>query len=107
MDHETLVDEYYRCLDAHEYEPLESVLHPEFVQHRPDRRFESRKAFVEFMATGRPNTETAHQVDALLASTASLAAHGRLFDSEGEELFEFIDVFQFEEGRILVVDTFS
>jgi len=107
MDHSTLVDEYYRCLDAHEYEALESVLHPEFVQHRPDRSFESREAFVEFMRTGRPDTETTHQVDALLDSAASLAVYGRLFDSDGEKLFEFIDVFRFDEDQILAVDTFS
>ena len=107
MDQRTLVDEYYRCLDAHEYETLQSVLHPEFVQHRPDRSFESREAFVEFMTTGRPNTDTTHQVDALLESTASLAAYGRLFDADGEQLFEFIDIFRFEDGQILAVDTFS
>ena len=107
MDYARLVDEYYRCLDAHEYETLNSVLHPEFVQHRPDRSFESRKAFVEFMATGRPNTETTHQIEAVLESAASLAAHGRLLDSEGEQLFEFIDVFRFDDGQILAVDTFS
>ena len=107
MDHSTLVDEYYRCLDAHEYETLESVLHPEFVQHRPDRSFESREACVEFMATGRPNTDTTHQVEALLESTASLAAYGRLFDADGQQLFEFIDVFRFDDGQILAVDTFS
>ena len=107
MDHEQLVDEYYRCLDAHEYETLQSVLDPEFVQYRPDRNFESREAFVEFMKTGRPDTDTTHQIEALLESTASLAAYGRLFDADGEELFAFIDVFRFDDGRILAVDTFS
>ncbi len=107
MDPQTLVEEYYRCLDAHEYEALSSVLHSEFVQHRPDRSFESREAFVEFMETGRPNTDTTHQVEALLESTASLAVYGRLFDSDGRELFEFIDVFRFDDGQILAVDTFS
>ncbi len=107
MDQTRLVEEYYRCLDSHEYETLESVLHPEFVQHRPDRSFESREAFVEFMATGRPNTDTTHQVEALLESTASLAAYGRLFDADGQQLFEFIDVFRFDDGQILAVDTFS
>ncbi len=107
MDYERLIEEYYRCLDAHDYETLHSVLHPEFVQHRPDRSFESRQAFVEFMRTGRPDTDTTHQIDALLKSTASFAAYGRLFDSEGEKLFEFIDVFRFDDGQILAVDTFS
>lgn len=107
MDQSTLVDEYYRCLDAHEYNTLQSVLHPEFVQHRPDRSFESRQAFVEFMRTGRPNTDTTHHVDTVLASTASLAAYGRLLDADGTELIEFMDVFRFDDDRILAVETFS
>mgnify|MGYP005851506529 CR=1 FL=1 len=107
MDQPTLVDEYYRCLDAHEYETLQSVLHPEFVQRRPDRSFESRQAFVEFMQTGRPDTDTTHEVDAVFESNTDIAVYGRLFDSEGEKLFEFIDVFQFDDGHILAVDTFS
>ncbi len=107
MDQSTLVEEYYRCLDDDEYETLRSILHPEFVQQRPDRSFESREAFVEFMQSGRPQTETTHHVDTLLESAEGLAASGRLFDAEGSELFEFIDVFRFDEGRILAVDTFS
>jgi len=107
MDHSSLVDEYYRCLDAHEYNTLQSVLHPEFVQHRPDRSFESRQAFIEFMRTGRPDTDTTHEVDTVLASTASLAAYGRLLDADGTELIEFIDVFRFDDDRILAVETFS
>jgi len=108
MDQSTLVAEYYRCLDAEEYETLRSILHPEFVQHRPDRSFDGRAAFVEFMANGRPQTETTHSVESLLESTASLAAYGRLFDADDSELFSFIDVFRFDgNGRILAVDTFS
>ena len=107
MDQSTLVADYYRCLDDHEYETLASLLHPDFVQHRPDRSFDGREAFVEFMETGRPNTDTTHRVDTLLESPASLAAYGRLFDTEGSELFEFIDVFRFDNGQIRAVDTFS
>jgi len=107
MDHARLVDEYYRCLDAEEYETLTSILHPQFVQHRPDRSFESREAFVEFMQNGRPNTDTTHEVDKLLESAASLAASGRLFDADGTKLFDYIDVFRFDDGQILAVDTFS
>lgn len=107
MDQSTLVADYYRCLDDEEYEPLRSMLHPEFVQHRPDRSFESREAFVDFMATGRPKTETTHQVEAILESKTGLAAHGRLFDVDGTELFAYIDVFRFEDGQIRGVDTFS
>jgi len=107
MDQSTLVAEYYRCLDDDEYETLRSILHPEFIQQRPDRAFKSREAFVEFMRSERPQTDTTHRVDTLLESAGSLAASGRLFDAEGGELFEFIDVFQFDEGRICAVDTFS
>ena len=107
MDQSTLVSEYYRCLDDDEYETLRSILHPEFVQHRPDRTFEGRAAFVEFMRSERPQTDTTHRVDTLLESAEGLAASGRLFDAEGDELFAFIDVFRFDDGRIRAVDTFS
>ena len=108
MDQSTLVSEYYRCLDEDEYETLRSILHPEFVQHRPDRSFDGREAFVEFMESGRPQTETTHTVESLLESTASLAAYGKLFDANDTKLFDFVDVFRFDaEGRILAVDTFS
>ena len=107
MDQSTLVADYYRCLDDDEYETLQSLLHPEFVQQRPDRHFESRAAFVEFMQTGRPETDTTHRVDTLLESTDSLAVYGRLFDAEGSELFEFIDVFRFDEGQIREIETYS
>ncbi len=107
MDHARLVDEYYRCLDAGEYDTLRSILHPGFVQHRPDRSFESREAFVEFMEHGRPDTDTTHEVDQVLESTASLAAAGQLFDADGTKLFDYIDVFRFDDGQILAVDTFS
>ena len=60
------------------------------------------------MERGRPKTETTHRVESLLESTASLAAYGRLFDADGTELFEFIDIFRFDgDGRILAVDTYS
>ena len=107
MDKSTLVEKYYLCLDDDEYEALRSILHPDFVQHRPDRSFEGREAFVEFMRDERPQTDTTHRVDTLLESADGLAASGRLLDSEGDELFAFIDVFRFDGGRIRAVDTFS
>lgn len=108
MDQSTLVSEYYRCLDEDDYGTLRSILNPEFVQHRPDRSFHGRDAFVEFMQNGRPKAETTHRVDSLLESTASLAAYGQLFEADGSKLLDFIDVFRFDDnGRILAVDTFS
>lgn len=108
MDQSTLVAEYYRCLDDDEYETLRSILHPEFVQQRPDRRFEGRAAFVEFMQTERPQTDTTHRIEDVLESTTHIATYGTLFDAEDTEIFSFIDVFRFDDnGRILSVETFS
>lgn len=108
MEADALVREYYRCLDEDDYGSLRSILHPDFVQQRPDRRFTDREQFVTFMETGRPMTDTRHEIDTVLESADSLAAAGRLYDTDGNELFAFIDVFGFDgEGRIAVLDTHS
>lgn len=108
MKQADLVAEYYRCLDEDDYDGLRSILHPHFVQYRPDRSFKGRDHFVRFMRTGRPKTDTTHEINEMLESAESLAVYGRLYDHEGSELFSYIDVFRFDTaGRIAALDTYS
>ncbi|MDG5819126.1 nuclear transport factor 2 family protein [Natronococcus sp. A-GB7] len=108
MDAVALVERYYESLDAHEYDALEDVLAPEFVQQRPDRRFEDREAFVEFMREDRPNKRTRHDLEDVLADGGRVAVRGRVVDDEtGSALFEFADVFELGDGRIVRLETYS
>ncbi|WP_293032085.1 nuclear transport factor 2 family protein [Natronococcus sp.] len=108
MDAVALVERYYDALDAHEYDVLEDALHPEFVQQRPDRRFEDREAFVEFMREERPNKRTRHDLEVVLAEGENVAARGRVVDEETESvLFAFADFFELEGGAIVRLETYS
>jgi len=108
MDRQRLVADYYRCLDDHDYRQLRDLLHPEFVQYRPDRRFTDREQFVQFMESGRPMTDTTHEITAMGESAESYAVYGKLYDADGTLLFEFIDVFEFDAaGRITTLRTHS
>ncbi len=101
----TLVRRYYACLDDHEYATLESLLTPEFVQVRPDRTFEGREAFVQFMREGRPNPETSHEVASVIADGEQVAARGRVVEND-RALFEFADFFELTDDRITRLETF-
>ncbi len=108
MEPAAAVVDYYRCLDEDDYETLRALLSPDFTQHRPDRTFSSREAFVTFMQTDRPITETTHDIDEPLQSAGSVAVAGRLYGPAGDELFAFIDVFRFDEqDRIASLITHS
>ncbi|NGM68157.1 nuclear transport factor 2 family protein [Natronolimnobius sp. AArcel1] len=110
MDAAGLVRQYYDALDGHEYEALESILAPAFVQHRPDRTFEDRASFIAFMRTERPNPNTRHELDAVVADadTELVAARGTVVDAETNEmLFEFADFFSITDGQIVRLETYS
>ncbi len=103
-----LVRQYYDALDNHEYDRLETLLTPGFVQHRPDRTFEDRAAFVQFMQTGRPNPETSHELVTVVTDDTGAAARGRVIDTPTDRsLFEFADFFEFDGDRICRLDTYS
>ena len=107
MDRDSRVRAYYQRLDEGDYAGLESLLHPEFVQQRPDRTFDDRAAFLRFMRSERPLTETTHELTGICASRGGRAASGTLRDSDGAELFSFIDVFRFgSDGRITRLTTY-
>ena len=107
MDRDSRVRAYYRRLDSGEYAELESLLHPDFAQRRPDRTFDDRAAFLEFMRSERPRTDTSHEITTVCASRGGRAASGHLLDADGNELFAFIDVFKFgADGRITHLTTY-
>ncbi|MFC3957596.1 nuclear transport factor 2 family protein [Halovivax cerinus] len=106
-DAPVLVRRYYDALDAHEYGELETILAPSFVQHRPDRTFEGRDAFVVFMRDERPTTDTRHELLEVVGTDDHVTARGRLLDGEAEPLFEFADCFAVADGRITRLDTYT
>lgn len=107
MDTSALVRRYYDALDGHEYDALESLLAREFVQRRPDRTFENRRAFVEFVREERPMTDTTHELVDVIADGDQAAVSGRLLDSADELLFEFADLFTTSNGRIDRLETYT
>ncbi len=110
------VERYYEAVDAMDADALVAVLAPGFHQERPDRTIEGRERFVEFMMAERPRTDTVHAVDTLFLPEVEdeedirgreVAAHGRLFDEDGEELFAFVDLFTVDDGAIVDLRTFT
>jgi ketosteroid isomerase-like protein len=115
-----LVADYYTALDTHDYDALRDYLAPDFVQHRPDRRFDSREAFVRFMRDERPDSETTHRVHACYAPADSagdeaetgddrseILARGDLLSAEGDLLVRFVDRFRIADGEIAALETFT
>ena len=110
MARSTAVTAYYEALDAGEYDRLSALLTPGFVHHRPDRTLDGRDAFVSFMATDRPRTDTVHEIGRVFRpvdGAAKRVVRGRLLTREGECLFEFVDVFSFADGRIGSLETYT
>ncbi|ELY47601.1 nuclear transport factor 2 family protein [Natronorubrum sulfidifaciens] len=105
-DGAALVRRYYAALDDHEYDVLEELLAPEFTQGRPDRVFESRAEFVRFMREQRPNPDTSHRLEAVVAGENSVAVRGRVLDGD-TALFGFADFFDLEDGEIVGLETYS
>ncbi|WP_222917976.1 nuclear transport factor 2 family protein [Natrinema sp. SYSU A 869] len=106
MDAAALVRRYYDAIDDHDYDALETVLSPEFVQNRPDRTFEDRNAFVGFMRDERPNLDTSHELESVIAEGGHVAVRGRVIE-EATVLFEFADFFEIEDGQVVRLETYS
>ncbi|AGB17235.1 ketosteroid isomerase-like protein [Halovivax ruber XH-70] len=102
-----LVRGYYAALDTHDYDAFENLLAQSFVQHRPDRTFEGRDAFVRFMREDRPMTETRHDLIEVFGANDRVTVRGRLLDGDDDPVFEFADVFQLEADRIVRLDTYT
>lgn len=99
---------YYRTIDSDEYEKLTTLLATEFVHERPDRTLAGRERFLEFMRDERPMTDTTHAVDAIYfdGDDDEVAVRGRLL-RDADCLFGFVDVFEFEEGNVTRIRTYT
>lgn len=109
MDHAAVVRAYYSALDEHDYSALSDLLDPAFVHDRPDQTLEGREAFVSFMRDDRPNKETSHELDAMYENEdrTELVVRGHLLDTDGERLFEFVDIHRVEDGVVTELRTFA
>ena len=106
MDDAALVRAYYRSIDAGAYDDLAALLASDFVQVRPDRTFDGRDRFVRFMREERPRFDTEHAVAALYGGRDGIAAAGRLCRGE-DVLFDFVDAFTVEDGRLARLVTYT
>ena len=106
MDADGLVQAYYDAIDDGDYDALRDLLAPDFEHVRPDRTLSGRDEFVSFMRDGRPQTDTAHVLDAVYEGRDGVAARGRLLDDDGE-LFAFVDVFDLSAGTIEGLTTYA
>jgi ketosteroid isomerase-like protein len=100
---------YYRAIDGDDYDLLADLLTEEFTHERPDRTLSGRERFVRFMREERPTRDTTHPVDGVYRRTdgGGVAVRGRLLGPEGDCLVRFVDVFEFEDGRISRLRTFT
>lgn len=114
---------YYGALDAGDYGTLQELLASDFVQHRPDRSFEGREAFVTFMREARPVHETTHKIartfeelegdgsdaadDADGGERTEVAVRGSVVDENEQVLVDFVDVFTVENDRIVELRTYT
>jgi ketosteroid isomerase-like protein len=104
---EALAREYYRAIDADDYDALTGVLDPDFVHERPDRTIEGRDAFVRFMRDERPETDTTHTLAAVYTAPDAVAVQGALAHADGSHWFDFLDVFAVADERLTHLQTFT
>jgi ketosteroid isomerase-like protein len=106
MDADGFVQAYYDAIDDGDYDTLGDLLATEFEHVRPDRTLSGREAFVSFMRDDRPQTDTAHVLNAVYEGRDGVAARGRLLDADGE-IFAFVDVFDLSNGAIQGLATYT
>jgi len=105
---EDAVRGYYDAIDAGDYEGFADLLAPDVVHERPDRTIEGRETLVGFMRDDRPQTGTSHEVAATYRNgDGRYAVRGRLFDADGDLMFEFVDAFEVADGRIERIRTYT
>ena len=106
---------FYAAIDEHRYDDLADLLAAEFVHQRPDRTFEGRETFVDFMRDDRPQTDTTHELDAIYVAgnevdptrESEVAVRGRLLDADDNRLFGFVDVHTVEDGSVARIRTYT
>jgi len=105
-DGPALAGEYYRAIDAGDYDALDAVLAPEFIHDRGDRTLSGREAFVRFMVEQRPETDTTHEVKRVYTGPGGVAVQGELRRADGSLFFRFVDVFEVDQ-RLVQLRTFT
>ena len=98
---------YYQAIDDDDYDLLSALLSGDFVHDRPDRTLEGRDRFVQFMRSGRPQTDTTHPIDDVYRRDSGVAIRGRLLGADGDHIVGFVDVFEFDDGRIHRIETYT
>lgn len=99
---------YYRAIDEDRYGLLENVLAEGFVHSRPDRSIEGRAAFVRFMRSERPQTDTTHPIQGIyLDDEGRVAVRGQLLDADGQVIVGFVDAFEFGDEGIQRIETYT
>lgn len=106
---------FYAAIDEERYDDLADLLAVEFVHQRPDRTFEGREPFVEFMRDDRPQTDTIHELDGIYVVENEddpgrgdeVAVRGRLLGADDDRLFGFVDVHTVENGSIARIHTYT
>jgi len=107
MDQVATARAYYRALDKGDYDLLADLLTAAFVHERPDRTFEGRAQFVQFMREDRPQTDTTHPIDAVYTGETGVVVEGRLLDADGETITRFADRFSFSDAAISRIETYT
>jgi len=97
---------YYQSIDQDNYTKLTSLLTPEFTHQRSDQTLAGREQFVQFMRDERPVTDTTHVVESIYTDNNEVAVRGRLVQ-DGELLFEFVDIFSFDEDSMSGLQTYT
>lgn len=99
---------FYRLLDEKAYDGLRDLLHPDFVQIRPDMRLDGRESYLSFMQEGRPRRDTTHRIEAVFsAQSDAVAVQGKVLTSDETVITGFVDVFAFEDDRIWRLETYT
>ncbi|WP_135824723.1 nuclear transport factor 2 family protein [Halorussus ruber] len=98
VDAETVALAYYDAIDAGDYDRFADLLAPDVVHERPDRTIEGRDTLVGFMRDDRPDKDTSHEVRSVFGDSDGVAIEGRLRGADGNPMFEFVDVFDFENS---------
>ena len=107
-----IAERYYTALDNDEYSVLRELLSTDFTQFRPDRTFEEKSAFIDFMQHNRPHNETTHAISGWYGSKQadprSICAEGELKLADESTLFQFIDVLLLDaDGKIQTISTYT
>lgn len=104
MSIESVIDAYYRAVDAAAYDDLFALFASDIEYHRPGHPpLVGMDAFRQFYLEERPIGESHHIVDALYVDGDTAVVRGR-FDgtlADAPVSFGFADIHQFDESGLI------